>query len=102
MTFSNDDPPSFSVPPASAAKSAGIRTVILPDKNEKDLEDVAEPVKASLQFRFVSEMDGVLDVAFGEALRKRVAVDGSPAIRAASNGDLPEAEPEEDSAAVEA
>jgi ATP-dependent Lon protease len=54
-----------------AAKSAGIRRVVLPSKNEKDLEDVSEPVRAALQFQFVSEIDEVLDIAFGEALRKR-------------------------------
>ncbi len=56
-----------------AAKSAGIRRVILPDKNEKDLEDVAEPVRNSLTFQFVSEIDQVMDLAFGEDLRRRAA-----------------------------
>ena len=54
-----------------AAKSAGISSVILPDKNEKDLEDVSDPVKAALTFRFVSEIDQVLDLAFGPGLRER-------------------------------
>jgi ATP-dependent Lon protease len=54
-----------------AAKSAGIRRVILPSKNEKDLEDVSAPVRDALKFRFVSEIDEVLDIAFGAALRNR-------------------------------
>jgi ATP-dependent Lon protease len=54
-----------------AAKSAGISTVILPDKNEKDLEDVSQPVRAALTFRFVSEIDQVLDIAFGPGLREK-------------------------------
>jgi ATP-dependent Lon protease len=54
-----------------AAKSAGIKSVILPSKNEKDLEDVSEPVRKALQFHFVDEVDQVLDLAFGEALRNR-------------------------------
>jgi ATP-dependent Lon protease len=54
-----------------AAKSAGIKTVILPDKNEKDLEDVSLAVKESLRFRFVSEIDQVLDIVFGKTLRER-------------------------------
>jgi ATP-dependent Lon protease len=53
-----------------AAKSAGIRRVILPSKNEKDLEDVSEPVREALTFQFVDEIEEVLDMAFGEALRK--------------------------------
>jgi ATP-dependent Lon protease len=54
-----------------AAKSAGIRRVILPSKNEKDLEDVSEPVRRALEFHFVDELDRVLELAFGDALRNR-------------------------------
>jgi ATP-dependent Lon protease len=54
-----------------AAKSAGIRRVILPTKNEKDLEDVSEPVREALKFHFVDEVEQVLELAFGEALRNR-------------------------------
>jgi ATP-dependent Lon protease len=52
-----------------AAKSAGIRRVILPAKNEKDLIDVSDSVKAVLQFDFIEEIEQVLDLAFGKALR---------------------------------
>ena len=54
-----------------AAKSAGIKTVILPDKNEKDLEDVSPAVRSALTFRFVKEIESVLDIAFGPALQER-------------------------------
>ena len=54
-----------------AAKSAGIKRVLLPAKNEKDLEDVSEAVRDALEFRFVEEIDDLLDLAFGDALRKR-------------------------------
>ena len=54
-----------------AAKSAGIRRVILPAKNEKDLIDVSDTVKAVLSFDFVNEIEEVLDLAFGQALRDR-------------------------------
>jgi ATP-dependent Lon protease len=43
-----------------AAKRAGIETVILPRRNEKDLEDVPEPVREALRFVFVDTMDEVL------------------------------------------
>jgi ATP-dependent Lon protease len=54
-----------------AAKSAGIRRVILPAKNEKDLEDVSASVRDALDFRFVDEIGDVFDIAFGDALRNR-------------------------------
>jgi ATP-dependent Lon protease len=54
-----------------AAKSAGITRVILPHKNEKDLEDVTASVRDALAFSFVQEIDEVLTLAFGEALRQR-------------------------------
>jgi len=56
-----------------AAKSAGIKRVVLPEKNEKDLEDVADPVKNALSFHFVNEIDQVLDIAFGPALKEKAA-----------------------------
>jgi ATP-dependent Lon protease len=54
-----------------AAKSAGIRRVILPAKNEKDLVDVSAPVRDALQFEFVDEIEQVLDIAFGKGLKER-------------------------------
>ena len=62
-----------------AAKSAGSTRVVLPDKNQKDLEDVNETVRDSLRFTFVSEIDQVLDAAFGSALRARTAETTEPA-----------------------
>jgi ATP-dependent Lon protease len=56
-----------------AAKSAGISRVILPEKNEKDLEDVSDSVKSALTFQFVGEFEEVLDRAFGDALEKFAA-----------------------------
>ena len=46
-----------------AAHRAGIKTIILPKKNERDLEDVPEDVKQSLKFEFVENLDQVLDIA---------------------------------------
>jgi ATP-dependent Lon protease len=88
-----------------AAKSAGLERVILPDKNEKDLEDVTASVKDSLTFQFVNEVDQVLDLAFGPELRERAAVrKGAPSDREATADDdsLGEGEREGDSAPVEA
>jgi ATP-dependent Lon protease len=47
-----------------ASRRAGIRKVILPHKNEKDLSEVPDIVKKGLQFVFVDSLDEV----FGKAL----------------------------------
>jgi ATP-dependent Lon protease len=46
-----------------AAKRAGISTVILPKKNEKDLEEIPPHLKKGLKFHFVERMDEVFDLA---------------------------------------
>ena len=48
-----------------AAKRAGITTVILPKKNEKDLVDVPEKVKKELSFKLVENVDEMLPIVFG-------------------------------------
>lgn len=58
-----------------AAKSAGIKNVILPTRNEKDLEDVSESVRQALSFRFVDDVDQVLEMVFGEALKNRPVIE---------------------------
>jgi ATP-dependent Lon protease len=47
-----------------AAKRSGILTVILPKRNEKDLEEVPKHVRRGLNFIFAETMDEVLKVAF--------------------------------------
>jgi ATP-dependent Lon protease len=46
-----------------AAHRAGLRTIVLPKKNDKDLVDVPKKAKRDLKFVFVEHMDEVLDVA---------------------------------------
>ena len=46
-----------------AAHRAGIKTVILPKRNEKDLLEIAQNVKDQLRFEFVDEIDEVLALA---------------------------------------
>jgi ATP-dependent Lon protease len=46
-----------------AAHRAGLRTVILPKKNDKDLVDVPKGAKQELKFVFVENMDQVLSEA---------------------------------------
>jgi len=46
-----------------AAHRAGIKTVILPKKNEKDLDDIPKDIRKRLQLVFVEEMKEVLNIA---------------------------------------
>lgn len=50
-----------------AARRAGVTTVILPQRNEKDLEDVPPQVREEMQFRFVDSIDEVLEHALEAA-----------------------------------
>jgi ATP-dependent Lon protease len=47
-----------------AAHRAGIKTVILPKGNQKDMRDIPEKVKKDINFKFVSHLDEVLKLAF--------------------------------------
>ncbi|MDY6906768.1 MAG: endopeptidase La [Chloroflexota bacterium] len=49
-----------------AAHRAGIKKVVLPRDNEKDLEEVPQQVKDELEFVFVERIDEVLDVVFAD------------------------------------
>jgi ATP-dependent Lon protease len=49
-----------------AAARAGIKRVILPARNRRDLEDIPPSTRAMLQFVFVEHVAEALDVAFGE------------------------------------
>jgi ATP-dependent Lon protease len=44
-----------------AALSAGIKYVLMPEKNRKDLEDIPDDVRKKLKFTFVSDVDSALD-----------------------------------------
>ncbi len=46
-----------------AAKGAGIRTVLLPKLNQRDLGEIADELKAGVEFRLVEHLDEVLDLA---------------------------------------
>ena len=46
-----------------AGMRAGIRTIILPQKNEKDLEEIPEHIRAQLNFKFIQRMDEAIEFA---------------------------------------
>jgi len=58
-----------------AAKLAGVKTVVLPRLNRRDLVEVPDPVKEGLAFHFVDHMDDVLAIA----LRRRTVAKAGPA-----------------------
>jgi ATP-dependent Lon protease len=45
-----------------AAKRAGIKSVILPKFNEKDLEEVPESIKSNMEFKFIEKMDEAVEI----------------------------------------
>ncbi len=54
-----------------AAHRAGLKTVILPKRNEMDLEDVPEEVRKSLNFVFVETVEDVIAHALQDGHRQR-------------------------------
>ncbi len=46
------------------AQRAGIKTVLLPERNRKNLEEVREDIRKAMHFEFASNVDEVLAIAF--------------------------------------
>ncbi len=59
-----------------AAQHAGIRTVLLPHRNEKNLEEVKKLVAGRIQFTFADTVDDVLKCALGPANSRKPAAAG--------------------------
>lgn len=53
---------------ALGALRAGIRTIIIPEKNKRDLSEIPGYVKRKIKFACVKHMDEVIPIAFGAAL----------------------------------
>lgn len=49
-----------------AAKRAGIKTIILCQRNQKDVEEINQDFLKGLSFRYVDRMEEVLEIAFGK------------------------------------
>ncbi|HZU84730.1 MAG TPA: endopeptidase La, partial [Polyangiaceae bacterium] len=62
-----------------AAYRAGLKTIILPRRNEGDLEEVPEEVRRACHFVLVESVDEVLSAALGVDFVERPASDGPPA-----------------------
>lgn len=57
-----------------AAYRAGLRDIILPKGNERDLRDVPDDVREKIAFHFVERMDDVMRIALGEPMEPRLAI----------------------------
>ncbi len=49
-----------------AAKNAGIKTVLVPKENARDVNEIAAEITKGLEIRLVSQMDQVLEAAFAK------------------------------------
>ncbi len=56
----------------TAAHRAGIKEVVLPELNRKDLEDVPDHVSKDLTFHFAKEIWDVLNVALPTVIKKKI------------------------------
>jgi ATP-dependent Lon protease len=54
-----------------AAQRAGLRAVLLPMRNEKDLREVPEAARASLQFIFLETVDDAIQASLGQRGARR-------------------------------
>lgn len=54
-----------------AAHRAGIRRIILPKNNQKNLVDIPQKVKDDLTFYFVQNMDDVVKIVFGQLTKSQ-------------------------------
>jgi ATP-dependent Lon protease len=56
-----------------AAARAGIRTVLLPRRNRKDLDDIPASVKSVIEFHFVERVDELIRLALAPPAVEPVA-----------------------------
>jgi ATP-dependent Lon protease len=74
-----------------AAHRAGIRRIILPSRNEADVDDIPEDVKNELQIIFVSGIAEVIDAALEVLVANPPPP--PPSVLDAGRGRQPEPEP---------
>jgi len=62
-----------------AAHRAGVKKVMLPEDNEKDLEEVPDFVKEEVQFAFVKKIDEIIDQVLKDRVKKPATAAGKAA-----------------------
>ena len=71
-----------------AAHRAGLKNIVLPKDNEKDLADIPKNVLDSLDIYLVDTMDEVLKVALAEPLSRITATAEAAAVQPAISDNL--------------
>ena len=61
-----------------AAHRAGIKRVIVPERNKADLDEVPQEIKDALEFVFASKMEQVLEAALEEKLQPKPIDEAQP------------------------
>jgi ATP-dependent Lon protease len=74
-----------------AAHRAGIKRVIIPERNKPDLDEVPKEVQDELEFVAVTRMDQVLEAALESMPKPRVGEPAGPAPAAPASGEKKEA-----------
>ncbi len=59
-----------------AAARSGIKCMIIPEKNQKDIEEVPSNIRKKMEFKIVKHMDEILDVAFKTPVIKSAGISG--------------------------
>jgi ATP-dependent Lon protease len=57
-----------------AAHRAGLTTVILPKRNEKDLDEIPQEIRDALRIVLVERIDEAMNVAFGTEARPEYSI----------------------------
>jgi ATP-dependent Lon protease len=73
---------------ALAALRANIHTVIIPERNKKDLDEIPKHIRRKLNFVFAKDMDQILEIALVDGKKVRSAA--KKAKRAGSKGEAKE------------
>jgi ATP-dependent Lon protease len=60
-----------------AALRAGITTVLLPARNEKELDEIPEDARRQLQFVWLTTVDDAIRVAIGASVARATATTGA-------------------------
>jgi ATP-dependent Lon protease len=63
-----------------AAHRAGIKRVIVPERNRADLDEVPDEIKKALEFVFVNKMDQVIEAALEEKVLVKGGRTAAPAV----------------------
>jgi ATP-dependent Lon protease len=58
-----------------AARSNGVKTIIIPERNRRDLEKLDDEVKGEVEFHLVSDIEEVISIAFPNETLKRLDKD---------------------------